>query len=259
MAKQPGGLRVLVVENDELFREVLEDTLIVLGHEIVGRASTATGAVAEAERKLPDLVLMDVRLDGPGDGVDAAYAIKNRLGIRSLFLTGTTDSATRARAVMAGPIGYLEKPVAIRELATALARARGDAGRSYVAPPNDVMRVSTAVSFGHSEAKPLDWRSGAMTIDMSAKERREMAARARRLVQGLIFDVDRERLLEYADELERQADALERQRDHQKSAASAVPRPDVGREQRHHSQEQQQQQSGAPSDNAQGARRTATD
>lgn len=122
MAKQPGGLRLLLVENDELLREVFEDMLVVLGHEIVGRVSTASAAIAEAERKLPDVVLMDVKLDGPGDGVDAAYAIKNRLGIHSLFLTGMTDSATRARAVMAGPIGYLEKPVAIRELATALAR-----------------------------------------------------------------------------------------------------------------------------------------
>lgn len=68
-----------------------------------------------------------------------------------------------------------------------------------------------------------------MTIDMSAKEKREMAARARRLVAGLIFDVDRKRLLDYADELERQAEALERQEDDQKSAAT--PRPDVGHEQ----------------------------
>lgn len=134
MAQQLGGLRLLVVENDVLLREVFEDMLVVLGHEIVGRASTAAAAVAEAERKLPDLVLMDVRLDGAGDGVDAAYAIKKRLGIRSLFLTGTTDSATRARAVMAGPVGYLEKPVALRELASALAHARSDAGPSDSVP-----------------------------------------------------------------------------------------------------------------------------
>lgn len=259
MATKLGGLRLLLVENDDLLREVFEDTLAVLGHEVVGRASTATGAIAEAERQLPDIVVMDVRLDGPGDGIDAAYAIKNRLGIRSLFLTGTVDTATRARAVSADPIGYLEKPIAVRELATALALARGDSRPSYVLPPIDVMRSPTAVSFRDSVTKSLDPRFRAMTTDISAKHKREMAARARRLAHALVFDVDRQPLLDYADELERQAAALEHQKDHQGSAASASFAPDIGHEQRQHSQQQQQQQSDAQPDDAQGDKRTPTE
>jgi CheY-like chemotaxis protein len=89
--------------DNERIRKVIEEMLGVLGHEIVGRASTATAAVAEARTTFPDVVLMGVKLDGVGDGIDAAYSIKNRLGIRSLLLTGTTDSATRARSVLAAP------------------------------------------------------------------------------------------------------------------------------------------------------------
>ena len=99
-----------------------------------------------------------------------------------------------------------------------------------------------------------------MTTDSSAKEKREMAARARRLARALVFDVDRQPLLDYADELERQAAALEHQKDHQGSAASASFAPDIGHDQRQHSQQQQQQQqSDAPPDDAQGDRRTPTE
>lgn len=235
MAKKPGALRLLVVENDELLREVVEGMLVVFGHDIVGRAGTAVAAVAEAERKLPDAVLMDVRLDGVGDGIDAAFAIRNRLGIRSFFLTGTTDSATRQRAALADPIGYLEKPVRLRDLETALARVRGDAPSpaSYFVPPIDLMRVPTLVSLG---INPLDWKSSPMAADMSAKEKRKVAARARRLAQGLSLDSDRERLLHYADELDLQAEAMEQQEIHQSPAPSAIYAPGE------HQQQQQQQE-----------------
>jgi hypothetical protein len=171
--------------------------------------------------------------------IERTFAIKNRLGIRSLFLTGTADRTTRARAALAEPIAYLEKPVGLRDLQTALARARGDAPSSapYSIPPIGLMRVPTLVSLG---INPLDWKSAPMTNDMSAKEKREIAARARRLAQGLPQDSDREGLLQYANELDLQAEAMERQPEHH-PAPSAVH--DAGRQ---HEQQQQQQQSEPP-------------
>jgi len=59
----------------------------------------------------PDLVLMDIRLADGTDGIEAASAIKNKLGTRSLFITGFGDPRIRARALALEPVAFLHKPV----------------------------------------------------------------------------------------------------------------------------------------------------
>lgn len=115
-------LRVLVVENEVLLRLLAEEMLLDLGHEIVAEASTAQRAIAEADRMRPDIVLMDIQLDGPGDGIDAAREIRNRFGIASLFMTGCADPDTRRRALLTRPLGYLAKPLSLTDLDEALHR-----------------------------------------------------------------------------------------------------------------------------------------
>lgn len=119
-------LRVLVVENEMLLRLTAEDLLEELGHEIVGWASRAGGAVAEAERAQPDVVLMDIQLDGSGDGIEAAHEIRNRFGIASVFMTGMSDKETYQRAVTAKPVAYLRKPLSLPDLKTAFVRFAGN-------------------------------------------------------------------------------------------------------------------------------------
>lgn len=120
-ARQP-RLRILVVENEIMLRLVAEKIVLELGHDIVGWASSAQGAIAEAERTRPDIVLMDIQLDGEGDGVDAAREIRDRLGIASLFMTGRTDPETHNRALLTRPLGYLLKPLAHADLDAVLDR-----------------------------------------------------------------------------------------------------------------------------------------
>ena len=74
-------------------------------------SSLADQAVAIAERERPDVVLMDIRLLGSRDGIDAAEEINHRLGIGSIFVTANTDPQTRRRAEAVRPIGFLEKPL----------------------------------------------------------------------------------------------------------------------------------------------------
>jgi hypothetical protein len=97
--------------------------------------------------------------------------------------------------------------------------AHGVEPGSLAAPPRTVgsIRMPTLAPL---VAKPR-YRRAAMTPDMSAKVKRDMAARARRLAGTLVLDADRQRLLEYADELDREAEALERQA-HQGPAAPVV-------------------------------------
>jgi two-component system, response regulator PdtaR len=109
----PDGERrkILIVEDEFLLALHMELLLDEAGFLVVGGASEAKAAIDLAEATEPDLVMMDVRLRGPMDGVAAATEIWKRFGIRSLFLTGNADVAESARAAKACPFGVLEKPV----------------------------------------------------------------------------------------------------------------------------------------------------
>jgi CheY-like chemotaxis protein len=105
-----GGRRVLIVEDEVLIRLDLERELAAAGFEIVGAAASADEAVGLAEQEEPDAVLMDVRLIGARDGVDAALELWDRFKIRSVFVSGNIDDAMKERAAAAQPLGFVSKP-----------------------------------------------------------------------------------------------------------------------------------------------------
>jgi two-component system cell cycle sensor histidine kinase/response regulator CckA len=115
---QSKSYKVLVVEDEGLIAHDIASRLEALGHEVVGTADTA----AEAIEKAPgaDIVLMDIRIDGPSDGIDAAAEIRRRFHIPVVFLTGQTDRATLERAKHAEPFGYIVKPLAPHSLQTSI-------------------------------------------------------------------------------------------------------------------------------------------
>jgi CheY-like chemotaxis protein len=77
-----------------------------------------------AAAEVPDIVLMDIRLAGLRDGIDAASAIRKQLGIPSLFATAHSDPVTRDRGdKAASPLGWLTKPYTHDEVAVAVAEA----------------------------------------------------------------------------------------------------------------------------------------
>jgi two-component system, response regulator PdtaR len=116
------SLRVLIVE-DEFFISLHTKALLqVLGHEVVAIAVSANQAVSIAEAQCPDVVLMDIRLVGSRDGIDAADEIRKRLGIGSIFVTANTDPETRERALAAQPLGFLEKPLTEERLKLGLSK-----------------------------------------------------------------------------------------------------------------------------------------
>lgn len=124
-ATAPRILRVLIVEDEFFISLSTEAMLEELGHVTVGVAISADEAEQLAERERPDVILMDIRLTGSRDGIDAAAAIRNKLGIRSIFVTANTDQGTRQRALIADPLGFIEKPLTNRRLDNALAAIPG--------------------------------------------------------------------------------------------------------------------------------------
>lgn len=102
--------RILVVEDESVVAMDIQDGLERLGYRIVGVAATGEEAIAMTEKHDPDLVVMDVRLKGPLDGIATAQRIHLRSTTPVIFLTANLDEATLTRAIAADPFGYLSKP-----------------------------------------------------------------------------------------------------------------------------------------------------
>lgn len=117
------GLRILIVEDEALIAEELQDRLARLGFQVAGVVDTADKAVQSAERERPDLVLMDIRIKGPMDGIEAAGFIRERLKIPIVYLTAHSDQATLARAKETVPFGYVLKPYQEPDLLVAIEMA----------------------------------------------------------------------------------------------------------------------------------------
>jgi two-component system, response regulator PdtaR len=125
-AHDPGRRRILIVEDDYLVALQFENALTEAGYEVADIASTAEEAVQLVPDHRPELVLMDVRLAGPRDGIQAATEILDRFGVRSIFVSAFSDPSTRARADHANPIAWLAKPVADRKLVSTVSTALRD-------------------------------------------------------------------------------------------------------------------------------------
>jgi signal transduction histidine kinase len=107
---------VLIVEDESIVAMELEEQIKGLGCGVMGPVSTAAAALGICETHLPDLVLMDIRIDGNQDGIEAAQTIQNRFGIPVIYLTAHADNDTMDRAKSTSPAGYLLKPVRPDEL-----------------------------------------------------------------------------------------------------------------------------------------------
>ncbi|MGB9739462.1 MAG: histidine kinase [Chloroflexus aggregans] len=116
-------MRVLIVEDELIIAQDLSHTLRRIGHSVTDVVTNGEAALAAVSRQPPDLVLMDIRLSGPMDGIEAARQIYNRWGVPVIFLTAHADDQTVREALLAEPWAYLLKPFDERELEVAIAVA----------------------------------------------------------------------------------------------------------------------------------------
>lgn len=113
-------ISILLVEDEGIVAQDLQETLCHLGYRVAGIASEGVQAVYMAEELSPDLIVMDVGLQGEVDGIQAARMILDRSHVPIIFLTGHRDVETLQRAVRAGPLGYILKPFQEVELRSAI-------------------------------------------------------------------------------------------------------------------------------------------
>lgn len=115
--------QILIVEDEFVNAAVIEYQLRKLGYSIAGIASSGEEAIDLAVRTKPDVVLMDIQLEGAMDGVEAAGLIRQKTGIPVIYLTGNSDEQTIGRARTTEAFGYLHKPFQEREVHSALQMA----------------------------------------------------------------------------------------------------------------------------------------
>lgn len=106
--------RILIVEDEIFIAMSLRIELERMECRVLATASDGAGAVALCARHEPDIVIMDVRLAGAMDGIQAAAAMREVSSCRIIFVTGYPDRATEERARTLSPLGFLKKPVSAR-------------------------------------------------------------------------------------------------------------------------------------------------
>lgn len=109
---------ILIVEDEAIVAADLAGKLVQLGYEVAGSVARGEEAIDLADHVRPDLVLMDIKLEGPLDGIETAEAIRRKHDVPIIYLTAHSDAATLARARLSEPFGYILKPFEERELAT---------------------------------------------------------------------------------------------------------------------------------------------
>ena len=104
-------VKLLLVEDEFLIAALLRRNLMLVGYDVCELVSTGEEAVERAEQEQPDFILMDVRLGGKMDGIEAAREIHQRFQIPIIFMTGYSDKERVAQAKELNPLAYLVKPV----------------------------------------------------------------------------------------------------------------------------------------------------
>lgn len=117
---------ILVVEDDYLVSMQVETALSDAGFTLAGTAVSAEEAIQLAATTRPALVLMDIRLAGRMDGVDAAVVLFREHGIRCIFATAHHDPEVRRRAAPAEPLAWLQKPYTMPALLATVRKALED-------------------------------------------------------------------------------------------------------------------------------------
>jgi len=112
--------KILIVEDESIIAEDIADSLKALGYSITGIVFSGEEAIQLAGDMQPDLVLMDIRLQGEMDGITAAAEIQSRFQIPIVYLTAYADDHTLQRVNSTKPFGYVVKPFEEKNLHSAI-------------------------------------------------------------------------------------------------------------------------------------------
>ncbi len=112
--------KILIVEDESIVALNIKNRLEELGYAVVAMLNSGEAALQVVANNRPDLVLMDIKLKGTVDGIEAAALIRSRFQIPVVYLTAYSDEETVDRAKFTEPYGYILKPFEARDLCTTI-------------------------------------------------------------------------------------------------------------------------------------------
>ncbi len=115
--------RILVAEDEKIIAKDISQTLKKFGYDVLDSATTAEKVINQAKKFQPDLILMDILLDGETTGIDAAKILQKDMDIPIIYLTALADENTISKAKETEPYGYILKPFDQKTLRTTVEMA----------------------------------------------------------------------------------------------------------------------------------------
>ncbi len=103
--------KILIIEDDKMLSAIFEMFISEIGHEHIGTVTSCDDAVSLCKNSIPDLVLMDIHLEGEKDGIETAKILGKDFNIPVVYISGDTDKSTINSAVLENTYGFLTKPL----------------------------------------------------------------------------------------------------------------------------------------------------
>lgn len=114
---------ILIVEDELIIALMIEKMIDNLGHNVLAKVTTGEAAIEAAKKYNPDIILMDIRLQGEMDGIEAMSEIRQHSDIPVIFITGNSDESYRKRVEESNPLDFLTKPITLNDLSRSFGKA----------------------------------------------------------------------------------------------------------------------------------------
>lgn len=115
---------ILIVEDELIIALMIEKMVQNLGHNVLAKVTSGEDAISAAQEHRPDIILMDIRLQGEMDGIEAMSEIRERgENIPVIYITGNSDESYRKRVEKMKPLDFLTKPITLGDLSRSFSYA----------------------------------------------------------------------------------------------------------------------------------------
>lgn len=108
--------KVLIVEDDLILTMINKRYLELLGHKVVLSVRNGLDAIEAAKNHNPDVILMDIRIEGEMDGIEAMEEIRKFSEVDVIYVSGNSEPETLQRAEKTKMLGFRIKPIFIDDL-----------------------------------------------------------------------------------------------------------------------------------------------
>lgn len=120
MLQQMANKNILIVEDEMILSLMLSQMITQMGHKVVDNVCTGENAIEKAIELSPDVILMDIRLQGKMDGIEAITKIQEKINVSVIYITGNTDKMYRKRVKTTQYLDFLVKPITQHQLSHSL-------------------------------------------------------------------------------------------------------------------------------------------